>query len=329
MKTYLTLLVIASVAIPLVSFASINSNLMYGSSGPQVTELQEYLISKGILNYEPTGNFFALTLRAVEAYQASVGLPATGFVGPLTRAEINTNLAVQLASSTQEQIAETGTSTPPQACTGGAKYNTVTGQPCEQSTNQAINNLAQQVNGLTNAIQNLGTSTQPVASSSPTSAPPANCVPNLQISASTSTSDIPNNLRIDATYSTTCLLDNNTETALQSIQQWNLISSSPLNYNQLDTTTQTILATPFSWQIVDNEVGDTNYGRVIGQMANVTLGGSSGSRTDGTYIIEHSRWHVGSNNYTLEGQFDSGIGYVTAVTVSMTVGNTTQTIQLP
>ena len=70
-------------------FASIDANLQYGSNGSEVSELQNFLIQKGFLTGQATGNFFSLTKKAVIAYQKSAGLPATGFVGPLTRATIN------------------------------------------------------------------------------------------------------------------------------------------------------------------------------------------------------------------------------------------------
>jgi len=73
-------------------YASIDSNLRYGSTGPQVVELQEFLIDQGFLNSQPTGNFYSLTRKAVKDYQKSKGIAPTGFVGPITRKEINNEL---------------------------------------------------------------------------------------------------------------------------------------------------------------------------------------------------------------------------------------------
>jgi len=92
------------VFIPVISFASIDFDLKYGAKGDEVIELQEYLINKGFLNSQPTGNFYSLTQKAVIAYQSSVNLPNTGFVGPMTRGKINSDLV----DTTQAEISETG-----------------------------------------------------------------------------------------------------------------------------------------------------------------------------------------------------------------------------
>jgi len=108
MKKILFLLFIFSLIIPLVSFASIDTNLKYGSRGTDVSELQDFLISKGFLTGQATGNFFSLTRNAVVSYQISVGVPSTGFVGPMTREKINTELLQADTSSNQAEITETG-----------------------------------------------------------------------------------------------------------------------------------------------------------------------------------------------------------------------------
>jgi peptidoglycan hydrolase-like protein with peptidoglycan-binding domain len=71
-----------------------NSDLQVGSTGSDVVNLQNWLISKGFLQagYN-TGYFGSLTKAAVMAYQASVGLPSTGYVGPLTRGRLNASAA--------------------------------------------------------------------------------------------------------------------------------------------------------------------------------------------------------------------------------------------
>lgn len=97
-------LLLAIFLLPTLAFATIDSNLKYGSRGVEVTELQEFLIDKGFLTGQPTGNFFALTKKAVISYQKSLNLPATGFVGQLTRAEINKELEV----NNEAEIQETG-----------------------------------------------------------------------------------------------------------------------------------------------------------------------------------------------------------------------------
>lgn len=63
-------------------------NLRIGQTDSSITALQTYLNSRGYLNHVPTGYFGGLTYTAVVNFQANAGLPATGFVGPLTRATI-------------------------------------------------------------------------------------------------------------------------------------------------------------------------------------------------------------------------------------------------
>lgn len=94
--------------IPAISFASFDTNLKYGDRGEKVTELQEFLIDKSLLNSATTGNFYSLTLRAVKDYQSVQGLPSTGFFGPLTREKANTELAI----NDQAELEETGAINP-------------------------------------------------------------------------------------------------------------------------------------------------------------------------------------------------------------------------
>jgi len=57
---------------------------------PEVQMLQECLKYLGLFNYpECTGYFGGITLKAVKAFQILNDIPATGFVGPLTRAKLN------------------------------------------------------------------------------------------------------------------------------------------------------------------------------------------------------------------------------------------------
>jgi hypothetical protein len=77
-----------------------------GSSGTDVTNLQNILIHEGLLKIDtPTGYFGPLTEAAVKLYQAAHGIPTTGFVGPLTRAQLNTVAVVVTAGEEiQQQI---------------------------------------------------------------------------------------------------------------------------------------------------------------------------------------------------------------------------------
>ncbi|MFA6270225.1 MAG: Ig-like domain-containing protein [Candidatus Paceibacterota bacterium] len=64
-------------------------NLSVGSFGNDVTELQNRLISAGVYSGPITGYFGSLTQAAVQAFQAKYGISSTGFVGPLTLAQLN------------------------------------------------------------------------------------------------------------------------------------------------------------------------------------------------------------------------------------------------
>lgn len=66
------------------------ANLTIGSTGEDVNQLQTILIAAGYLTIAtPTGYFGPLTEAAVKLWQAAHNVPATGFVGPLTIAELN------------------------------------------------------------------------------------------------------------------------------------------------------------------------------------------------------------------------------------------------
>lgn len=91
-------------------------SLGIGDSGVDVSALQTALEQKGFLTMPAgvaTGYFGGLTAAAVSAYQTSVGLPAVGTFGPLTRAQLILSLATNsvlpytgLASAVTSSIAE-------------------------------------------------------------------------------------------------------------------------------------------------------------------------------------------------------------------------------
>jgi peptidoglycan hydrolase-like protein with peptidoglycan-binding domain len=98
MKKYLILLI----TILILSYSNVSAevytfktNLTIGSSDSEVTNLQTVLLSKGFdipsINSGASGKgYFGLQTKiAVSKYQASVGLPNTGFVGTLTRQKLN------------------------------------------------------------------------------------------------------------------------------------------------------------------------------------------------------------------------------------------------
>lgn len=112
MNKYIKVLAVSLALIPIISFASIEYNLKYGQKNPEVRELQDFLIDKGVLaDGNNTGYFGLKTLKAVKQYQADNRIPNTGYVGNLTRGAINAELETLTASSTEQEVAETGTST--------------------------------------------------------------------------------------------------------------------------------------------------------------------------------------------------------------------------
>lgn len=112
MKKYLVLAILTALVVPSLSFASIDSNLQYGMrNNPEVIEFQEFLIANNYLTGTATGNFLSLTLKGTKDYQTANGIPATGYVGKLTRASINAAIDAETASSTDQAVQETGTST--------------------------------------------------------------------------------------------------------------------------------------------------------------------------------------------------------------------------
>ena len=82
-----------------------NTNLTVGSTGQDVVALQTWLVSNGFhipaveSGAAAKGYFGSQTKSAVVMYQASVGLPNTGFVGPLTRGKLNGGAVVMTPPS--------------------------------------------------------------------------------------------------------------------------------------------------------------------------------------------------------------------------------------
>ncbi len=77
------------------------NNLTAGSIGADVTALQQFLVTNGFLLQEfATGYFGPQTVTAVKLYQTSVGLPAYGFVGPLTIQKLNASCASGTTTTT-------------------------------------------------------------------------------------------------------------------------------------------------------------------------------------------------------------------------------------
>jgi peptidoglycan hydrolase-like protein with peptidoglycan-binding domain len=89
------LLAIVAVFIPSIAFgATFNRSLSYGMTGTDVSQLQQFLADEGLYSGPITDYFGSLTQSAVIAFQNKEGItPAAGYVGALTRAEINIILA--------------------------------------------------------------------------------------------------------------------------------------------------------------------------------------------------------------------------------------------
>lgn len=81
------------------------NNLTVGSVGADVMALQQFLVQTGFLKKEYASGYFGVnTKTAVMAYQTSVGLPSTGFVGPVTLAKLNASCASKGTSLNQRLI---------------------------------------------------------------------------------------------------------------------------------------------------------------------------------------------------------------------------------
>ena len=67
-----------------------NRNLQYNSPyTADVTALQQALTIDGVYSGPITGGFYSLTYAAVKRFQSKYDIESTGFVGPLTRAQLN------------------------------------------------------------------------------------------------------------------------------------------------------------------------------------------------------------------------------------------------
>ncbi len=127
---------------PTSSCVSITHNLSYRSrdvaTGGDVSTLQDFLESQGYLHSDPTGYFGLQTQAAVQAFQSAQNILNSGYVGPVTRAAINTS---SCGTATTPVAATSTTPTTPvipsgwNPCPMGASFNSVTGAPCV-STNQ-------------------------------------------------------------------------------------------------------------------------------------------------------------------------------------------------
>jgi ferredoxin len=68
---------------------SFTQYLSVGSTGGEVSALQQFLSDKGFYSGSVTGTYGSLTESAVKAFQSAHGISPLGFVGPSTRAALN------------------------------------------------------------------------------------------------------------------------------------------------------------------------------------------------------------------------------------------------
>jgi hypothetical protein len=115
-----------------------NSDLYYGIRGnTDVSQLQEFLTTQGLYSGPVSGNFFSLTLAAVEQFQTSQNItPAAGYFGPVTRVKANAIIDQQIQASNSQALIETS-STPPTSTTTSNG-----GSPLQAQLNALMQELA-------------------------------------------------------------------------------------------------------------------------------------------------------------------------------------------
>ncbi len=187
MKNYIIASVALASFLPSIAFAQFNTDLHYGSTGSDVSALQEFLKQQGVYSGTTSGNFYSLTLAAVKKFQSAESItPASGYVGPVTRGVINQILAGQVSTSEENatttkpaidlsQQAATTTSSTPQTVTlpNGtvvhfnadgtvASYTPAITQPATMTTNSPVQNTTPQVITRTVYVQAPTQTTVPV-----------------------------------------------------------------------------------------------------------------------------------------------------------------------
>lgn len=86
------LALVLALAVPVSGFAYIESDLKLGSTGEEVTLLQEVLVEEGHLvmpERADFGYFGQMTKEALSEWQALNGLPSTGYFGSMSREVLN------------------------------------------------------------------------------------------------------------------------------------------------------------------------------------------------------------------------------------------------
>ncbi len=137
------------------SCVSIANNLRYRTTDAQtngdVSSLQDFLQTNGYLKASPSGYMGLLTVKAVKGFQSDNGISPTGYVGPVTRAKIqssscsNTTTAVNTstnATSNTQNTSNQNVTTLGTGCANGEMYSWVTGKLCSGLSALDDNNLS-------------------------------------------------------------------------------------------------------------------------------------------------------------------------------------------
>ena len=93
MKKLSTLALIALFLPSLAFAATFNHNLTYGTTGTDVSSLQQFLSDEGLYSGPITAIFGSLTKSALISFQRQEGINPTGYFGALTRSDANSILA--------------------------------------------------------------------------------------------------------------------------------------------------------------------------------------------------------------------------------------------
>jgi len=140
--------------------------LSVGSTGSEVVALQSWLVSEGFLTIPAgvsEGYFGSLTKAAVIAYQASVGLPNTGYVGPLTVAKLNAGTTGSMMTTGTTFACPTGWTCTAPAITGGTTVTTTTGSTQTGITTPGVQGIISVTQGpVSTSVANAGQSNVPI-----------------------------------------------------------------------------------------------------------------------------------------------------------------------
>jgi hypothetical protein len=118
MRQFLTFGIVAIMAMPsLVLADTFTQSLSLGARSPEVTALQQILITSGYLKTPATGYFGQLTKNALISFQKAHGLAPVGSLGPKTRSLLNAQTSqanstlIQTTVSTSSSLQATATPT--------------------------------------------------------------------------------------------------------------------------------------------------------------------------------------------------------------------------